>query len=159
MCGQAVTRVPGGTLEVERQMHGVAIGDADGMKPMLRIGGRAVRTDPCASVHHADCAIDDRGRKNPPMVVDEVDVEVPRPVDRRSERALPCGRTGIGIEGTRSRVRPPGNATPPTISGWASAPRASPGNGSENSRLIPRLRTAAAVSTFSSVFEPLRSLP
>ena len=64
----------------------------------------------------------------------------------------------IVASSTKSRVRPPGNRAPAKINGCASAPRRSPGNGKENSRLMPRLRTAAAVSTLSSRFAPSRVL-
>jgi len=81
------------------------------------------------------------------MVIDQVSVDVSRPVDRRSERALPYGCAIVGIESetwfaivassARSRVRPSGSRTPATINGCASAPRRSPANGKENSRLMP----------------------
>ncbi len=64
----------------------------------MRIGSRAVRADPGAKVHDPGGDIDDRGRKNPPMVIDQVEVDVLRSVDRGPERALPQGRAVIGIE-------------------------------------------------------------
>src|SRR6516225_5894526 len=97
------------------------------------------------------------------MVVDRMLVDPARAGDRRPKRVLPNRGAIIGIEGEdlvrhRSRVRPPGKATPGTIRGWASAPRRSPGNGRENSRRMPRLRTAAAASTLSAGFAPSRLL-
>ena len=60
---------------------------------------------------------------------------------------------------TTSRVCPLGNRTPGTISGCVSVLRRSQGICcGKNSRLIPRLRTAAAVSRLSSKVAPSREL-
>ena len=59
---------------------------------------------------------------------------------------------------TTSRVCPLGNRTPGTISGCVSVLRRSQGICGKNSRLMPRLRTAAAVSRLSSKVAPSREL-
>src|SRR5215472_7453577 len=97
-----MARVPQGAFEVERRANGLAIDDPDRMQPVLSFRGRAVRADPGANVHHTGCGIDDRGRKDPPMVIDQVHVDVSRAVDRP---------TWSPVKGSSARFPPIGSAT------------------------------------------------